>query len=135
MLKDAEKGVRMSSPKVPQGKTAARRVRVILNRPQGKAGRNSIFDVEVKGVGLVAQVVDTNEPAGRVAGNGHHSARIQPIISLATDVFGSENVAKVWLRTPNLATNGVAPRSLLATESGGRLVENLLHRIEYGVLA
>lgn len=58
-----------------------------------------------------------------------------PALDLAVQVFGSEEAAREWLTSPNLATDNRPPAELLGTELGDSRVANLLHRIEHGVLA
>ena len=54
---------------------------------------------------------------------------------LACDVFENEDGAREWLKSPQFGLNGAIPLGYAITEAGAREVENLLHRIEYGVLA
>jgi len=54
---------------------------------------------------------------------------------LACDVFENEDGAREWLKSPQFGLNGAIPLEYAITEVGAREVENLLHRIEYGVLA
>jgi putative toxin-antitoxin system antitoxin component (TIGR02293 family) len=59
--------------------------------------------------------------------------RVARIISLADQVFGNHEKALTWLRQVDEHLNDRAPLSMLHTESGGRLVENLLWQIDEGV--
>jgi len=59
--------------------------------------------------------------------------RVARIISLADQVFGNHEKALTWLRQIDERLNDRAPLSMLHTESGGRLVENLLWQIDEGV--
>jgi putative toxin-antitoxin system antitoxin component (TIGR02293 family) len=54
---------------------------------------------------------------------------------LACDVFESEAGARAWLKAPQFGLGGAVPLDYAATEAGAREVEDLLRRIEYGVLA
>jgi putative toxin-antitoxin system antitoxin component (TIGR02293 family) len=54
---------------------------------------------------------------------------------LACDVFQREDGARAWLKAPQFGLQGVVPLEYAATEAGAREVENLLRRIEHGVLA
>ena len=40
-----------------------------------------------------------------------------------------------WLRKPKKALSGETPLAYLATEEGARVVEEMLHRIDHGLLA
>jgi putative toxin-antitoxin system antitoxin component (TIGR02293 family) len=52
----------------------------------------------------------------------------------AVTVFGTEEKAATWLRRPNRALNNESPIRLLDTDIGARQVEDVLGRIEYGVV-
>ena len=62
-------------------------------------------------------------------------AQIRQIEALAERVLGDQTAARVWLLRPNLATDDKPPLDLLGDPAGFQRVENLLLRIEYGVLA
>jgi len=55
------------------------------------------------------------------------------VLSLATDVLGSQELAERWLDQPALALEGHRPIDLMSTPAGVELVETLLRRLEYGV--
>ena len=59
--------------------------------------------------------------------------RVARILSLADQVFGSHEKALTWLRQVDERLHDRTPLSMLHTESGGRLVENLLWQIDEGV--
>lgn len=59
--------------------------------------------------------------------------RLARIADLAGRVFGDETKAHRWLRKPKRALNGLAPLAFLASESGARTVEQMLHRIDHGL--
>src|SRR5262245_6020796 len=61
--------------------------------------------------------------------------RIARVASHAFAVFGAEAKATAWLRRSNRALNGEAPIRLLDTDVGARHVEDILGRIEYGVVS
>ncbi len=60
-------------------------------------------------------------------------SRLAHIVSLAEKVFGQREKAFLWLRLPNVDLNKTAPIDLVRTETGARIVEDALLRIEYGV--
>jgi putative toxin-antitoxin system antitoxin component (TIGR02293 family) len=60
-------------------------------------------------------------------------ARVARLISYAIAVFDDEQKAAQWLRRSNRALNQKTPIELLGTDSGARLVEAVLARIEHGV--
>jgi putative toxin-antitoxin system antitoxin component (TIGR02293 family) len=59
--------------------------------------------------------------------------RVARIILLADQVFGNHEKALTWLRQVDERINDRTPLRMLHTESGGRLVENLLWQIDEGV--
>ena len=59
--------------------------------------------------------------------------RLLRVIARAEDTFQDEEKARRWLRKPNRALDGDVPLGMLRTESGARLVEQVLERIAYGV--
>jgi putative toxin-antitoxin system antitoxin component (TIGR02293 family) len=61
--------------------------------------------------------------------------RVARIMSLAERVFRSHEKALAWLRSPDDRINDRTPLSMLQTEFGGRLVENMLWQIDEGVYA
>ena len=59
--------------------------------------------------------------------------RLARTLSLAEQIFASHEKALLWLRSPDDRIHDRTPLSLLHTESGGRLVENMLWQIDEGV--
>ena len=59
--------------------------------------------------------------------------RVARILSLADQVFGNNEKALTWLRQVDERLNDRTPLSMLCTESGGRLLENLLWQIDEGI--
>jgi putative toxin-antitoxin system antitoxin component (TIGR02293 family) len=59
--------------------------------------------------------------------------RVARIISLGEDVFQDREKALNWLRAADDRLQGRSPMSLLRTEAGGRVVENMLWQIDEGV--
>ncbi len=55
------------------------------------------------------------------------------IISRAQSVFGEQQKAMQWLRAPKRRFDGRSPMDMLSTESGGRLVEQMLIQIDEGM--
>lgn len=60
-------------------------------------------------------------------------ARVLHVCEMAERIFDSWRNADGWLREPCQALNGVLPIDLLQSETGARLVEEELHRIEHGI--
>ena len=61
--------------------------------------------------------------------------RVARIVALGEQVFGDHEKALGWLRFPDDRLNGRAPLSMLHTESGGRLIEDMLRQLDQGVFA
>jgi putative toxin-antitoxin system antitoxin component (TIGR02293 family) len=61
--------------------------------------------------------------------------RIARVAAHAFAVLGTEEKAAMWLSRPNRALNGELPIRLLDTDVGARQVEDLLGRIEHGVIS
>jgi putative toxin-antitoxin system antitoxin component (TIGR02293 family) len=61
--------------------------------------------------------------------------RLARVFTLAETALGDREAARGWLQRPQPGLGGKVPRELLATEAGAREVEDLLGRIEHGVLA
>lgn len=61
--------------------------------------------------------------------------RLTRIQASAEDVFGNEEKANRWLREKLEILDGKAPLELAQTESGARLVEQLLAKIDWGAAA
>lgn len=59
--------------------------------------------------------------------------RILRISELADRIFEEREKAQRWLRKRSRALNGIVPLDLLVSETGARLVEDELFRIEYGI--
>jgi putative toxin-antitoxin system antitoxin component (TIGR02293 family) len=59
--------------------------------------------------------------------------RVIRVISSAETVYGSRERALAWLRRTNARLDGRAPLSLLKTDTGSRIVEELLVQIDEGM--
>ncbi len=63
------------------------------------------------------------------------AVRIARLTAMAERVFGEQEKAHRWLRKPSRTLDGAVPLNLMKSESGAHLVEQTLHRIDYGILA
>ena len=63
------------------------------------------------------------------------AVRLARITSLAEKVFADKDKALQWLHKPKKRFQGRMPIALLATESGARLVEEMLYQIDHGIFA
>lgn len=55
------------------------------------------------------------------------------VLSLAESIYGSRERALDWLRKPHSRLDGRTPLSLLKTDTGSRIVEELLIQIDEGM--
>ena len=60
--------------------------------------------------------------------------RLVRILSTAEAVYGSRERALAWLRRPHPRLDGRSPISLVKTDTGSRIVEELLTQIDEGML-
>ncbi len=61
--------------------------------------------------------------------------RLARVLARAAMVFGDGEKALRWMRRPAARFEGRAPMQMLATEAGGRLVEEALIQIDEGMFA
>lgn len=62
-------------------------------------------------------------------------ARLVRVFDFAVRVFADLNKAREWIDTPKTRFEGRTPIQMLRTEMGGRMVENMLGQIQYGMFA
>jgi putative toxin-antitoxin system antitoxin component (TIGR02293 family) len=55
------------------------------------------------------------------------------VLSLAESVYGNRDRVLAWIRKPHVRLDGRAPFSLLRTDTGSRIVEELLVQIDEGI--
>ena len=61
--------------------------------------------------------------------------RTRRLLKHARTVFDQDTDVRTWLSSPNAALSGESPLSLLDTDAGVRLVDEVLTRLEFGVYA
>jgi putative toxin-antitoxin system antitoxin component (TIGR02293 family) len=61
--------------------------------------------------------------------------RVERIWELGTRVFAGEEKFARWMRKENRALGDARPIELLQTETGAHVVEEELHRIDFGLFA
>jgi putative toxin-antitoxin system antitoxin component (TIGR02293 family) len=91
---------------------------------------------------ISALVVPKRTLARRIAGQElltveetDKALRLERIAVQAERVFGDPTKAQRWLRKPKERLGGETPVAFLASESGARVVEEMLHQIEHGMFA
>jgi putative toxin-antitoxin system antitoxin component (TIGR02293 family) len=62
------------------------------------------------------------------------AVRLARVGKMAEQVFGSVEKAHRWLRKPKPSLDGETPLNYLASETGARVVEEMLTRIDHGIL-
>src|SRR5262249_36631657 len=62
------------------------------------------------------------------------AARVARISKLAEQIFGDEAKAARWLAKPKEALNGQTPLKFLADDQGANIIEEMLYRIDAGIL-
>ncbi len=63
------------------------------------------------------------------------AVRLGRVLATAQAVWGGEEAALNWLRTPKSRFAGRTPMEMLSTETGGRMVEEMLVQIDEGMFA
>jgi len=61
--------------------------------------------------------------------------RLARVSALAEQTFGDRTEAERWLRKPKRALGDATPLDCLATDAGARCVEEMLYRIDSGILS
>lgn len=69
------------------------------------------------------------------ASAGDRLYRLIRIFSLAREVFEDDKAARDWLQQPQVGLSGRIPLDFIRTEAGAREVEDLLGRMEYGIIS
>lgn len=62
-------------------------------------------------------------------------ARVGRIFAVALDTFQDRQKASAWMRRSNRELQGAAPVELLDTDSGARVLEQMLERIAHGIFS
>ena len=69
------------------------------------------------------------------AGESDRLYRLARIAGQAVAVLGTNEKAAAWLRRPNRSLNGELPLALMDTDLGARQIEDVLGRIQHGVVS
>jgi putative toxin-antitoxin system antitoxin component (TIGR02293 family) len=115
------------------------------HRPAVRAMPAALADLTRHGFSeeeIWALVVPKRTLARRIAGNEpltieetDKAIRLERIAALADRVFGDAAKARRWMRQPKTMLNGATPVAFLASETGGRTVEEMLYQIQHGMFA
>ncbi|MER9070185.1 DUF2384 domain-containing protein [Mesorhizobium sp. M0902] len=115
--------------------TATERFLVHVTRVEGLRQRGFSSDEIYKIVGprrTLARRKERNETL--TITESDRVQRLERVSAMADRVFGSHEKAQRWLRKRSRVLNEI-PINLLQSETGAVLVEEELHRIDYGILA
>jgi len=105
----------------------------VLNRLQQRGlSRNEIASVIIPPRTLKHRR-SRHEPLSRE--ESERAVRTARILARAQLVMGDEAAALAWLLAPRQRFQGRTPMEMLATETGGRLVEQMLIQIDEGMFA
>lgn len=94
--------------------------------------RNEVFDIIIP-LRTFKHRRSRHQPLSRE--ESERAVRTARILARAQAVIGDENSALEWLRAPKARFEGRAPMQMLSTETGGRLVEQMLIQIDEGMFA
>jgi putative toxin-antitoxin system antitoxin component (TIGR02293 family) len=74
--------------------------------------------------------------SGRLtADESDKAVRFARLFGKAVETLEDKEAARRWLSSPQIGLGGALPLDYAETETGAREVENLLTRIEYGVIS
>jgi putative toxin-antitoxin system antitoxin component (TIGR02293 family) len=107
-------------------------LKVIDRLIQRGLSKNEVFNIIVNPRTLKHRK-SRHQPLSRE--ESERAVRAVRILARAQAVFGSETPALSWLRAPKRRFEGRSPIQLLSTETGGRLVEEMLIQIDEGMFA
>ena len=87
-------------------------------------------------IGLPARTLARRQSAGRLSTEeSDRLARIARILVHAEDVLAGPENAGEWLQQSNRALEGAVPLDCLDSDLGAMRVNDVLHRIEYGMVS
>lgn len=91
--------------------------------------------VAAPGKSRKGKLVSTDAPESLSPVESDRVYRFARIVALAGDVFEDKDEALEWLKSPQYGLGGRIPFDMLQTDAGSREVEELLIRIDYGVIS
>lgn len=75
--------------------------------------------------------ITRHEPLSREESD--RAVRVARVTAHAENVFGDPAKAWRWLRKPKIRFDDRSPIEMMATESGARLVDEMIYQLEYGM--
>lgn len=96
-----------------------------------------VSDTEIHRIVAPRRTLARRKQSGEMlsAAESDRVLRIERIWDLGRRVFASEEKFARWMRKENRALDNVRPIELLETETGAHLIEEELHRIDFGLFA
>jgi putative toxin-antitoxin system antitoxin component (TIGR02293 family) len=89
-----------------------------------------------KKLGLSKATLHRRQRSGRLtADESDKAVRFARLFGKAVETLEDKEAARRWLSSPQIGLGGALPLDYAETETGAREVENLLTRIEYGVIS
>ena len=86
-------------------------------------------------VGIAPRTLARRKLTGRLdPQESERVLRVAKAIARATSVLGTSEKARVWLQKENRALRDVAPLSMMDTDLGAQAVDDVLGRIEHGIV-
>ena len=82
----------------------------------------------------MADIASTHSEESEMPEPGEPRLRILFVTARAGEVFGNRQKDLQWLQSPNPALGGNSPLAAAEPDAGYHEVEDILGRIEYGVL-
>ena len=99
--------------------------------------RLGVSDTEIHRIVAPRRTLTRRKQSGEMlsAAESDRVLRIERVWDLGRRVFASEEKFARWMRKENRALDDARPIELLETETGAHLVEEELHRIDFGLFA
>jgi putative toxin-antitoxin system antitoxin component (TIGR02293 family) len=89
-----------------------------------------------KKLGLSKATFHRRQKSGRLSADESDKAvRFARLFGQAVETLESKEAARRWLSSSQIGLGGAVPLDYAETETGAREVEDLLNRIEYGVIS
>jgi uncharacterized protein (DUF2384 family) len=83
----------------------------------------------------VMHLLDSNRPRAEVVSAGLRPAKsASELVRYAETVFGDADKAERWLSKPKVFLDGKTPRGVMDSPSGREKIDEMLVRIEYGMI-
>jgi putative toxin-antitoxin system antitoxin component (TIGR02293 family) len=128
---------KMPSAKAKHPTELIRQIQKGLRFSELETLQNSIalpFEQLAAKLAISRSTLQRRKAAGRLSPDESDKViRFSRLLRQATDLFGSTEKGRAWLKFPQYGLGGAVPLDYAKTEAGAREVENLLGRIKYGV--